>query len=166
MKKIKTVAIIAGGEKSELKILEYSKDSLEPVNTFSFDEMISSETYSDIKDVFLNGEFYYFVCEKESGQTDLIKKNINGDTVYLSEDICADMEGEYSGCLISGSGDIVVFTSFLNSEGTLCLSFDQISSETGRVVFRYDEILDTNGMPPYYIYSVNSIDSEYDFEYF
>ena len=160
-----TETVPNGSEKSELKIFEYSKDLLEPVNTFSFGEIISSETYCDIKDVFLNGGFYYFVCEKESGQTDLIKKNINGDTVYLSEDICDDMEGEYSGCLISGSGDIVVFTSFLNSEGILCHSFDQISSETGEVVFRYDEILDTSSIPPYYINSVNSIDSEYDFEY-
>ena len=71
-----TETVPNGSEKSELKIFEYSKDSLEPVNTFSFGEIISSETYCDIKDVFLNGGFYYFVCEKESGQTDLIKKNI------------------------------------------------------------------------------------------
>ncbi len=156
---------ILHGNESEMKVLEYSADPLELVNTVSFDEVISGGAYGEIKDIFHGNDFYYIVCQKKNGQIDLIKKDAGGNNLYLAENICVDMEGEYSGCLMSYEGDIVVFTSFINSEGTLCHSFDQISCETGEIIFRYDEIFDVNGFVPCYIQATESIDPEYDFEY-
>lgn len=156
---------VNGDDNAELKVFEYSMDLLEPVNAYSFENVVSEGKYSDIKNIITDEEYFYIICEKKNGQNDLIKKDMTGATVYVTENICGDADGKYSGCIMSSNGDIVVFTSFINSEGKLCHSFDQISSETGEVIYRYDEVLNVSGFPPCYLIQVYTDDTDQDFEY-
>ncbi|MBQ5988861.1 MAG: extracellular solute-binding protein [Oscillospiraceae bacterium] len=156
---------INNGNDYEIKVLEYTKNSLELVNTLSFDALITDRDYSTIKDILCDDDFFYVVCGKKNGQTDIVKCNVSGEVIYTSENICGDMEGEYSGCLMSEDKDIIVFSSHLDSQGIVCHSFDQISTETGKVIFRYDEKFETGNFVPCYLNYVYSNDSKYDFEY-
>ena len=156
---------ISYGDSCEMKVLEYSKDTLELINTISFDDLISGGAYSTITDVLHADGSFWIVCEKKNGQTDLIRCTSEGETIFLAENICGDMEGTYSGCLMTAGGDITVFTSFVNSAGVTCHSFDQLSGQTGEIIFRYDDVLDENGMGTAYINEVVNSGSEYDFAY-
>ncbi len=158
--------ILQEGETSAYVCYEYDSQTFEEINYINITEKFSFDDDFINSYVVISDDCYYSFYENSEGRIDMQKISFEPDIVYLKEDICADMQGNFCGAVTASNGNPVIFSYHFNGESGH--SFNELDKESGDVIFRYDDVLtESVGMSGYLDFSgkCDYEDSEYDFVY-
>lgn len=123
---------------SEIMYCVYD-NAMNLVDNVNLLEKISTETgdiYHTLK-VSEDGSVYIFL-DKNDGTVNMYKFSSENELQYITEDVTGDMEGHFTQCIITKSGNPVISTYNHRATGSHHTCFNELVADTGEIIGRYD----------------------------